>query len=290
MSSRHIRGNLVFRGTLEKTGSGDVAAADLTNISVILVNKTSGAATGITLPAMQYTGQAVLIVDAKGDAATNNITITPASGNINGSGTYVISENYGSVCLVWDGTNFTVFATANPVSAAELAVLNGVTAGTSTASKVLTLDSNSELNGIGVIKKADVIIPTGEVLALNGTPKTIVAAPGSGKYLEFLGAYVFLDYNSAAYVDDAGEDLVFKYTNGSGAEISQTMDGSAFDGTADALVYARPAAPAADTVEVVENAAIVLHLLTGEWITGDSPLKVRCYYREVRKAALEAIA
>lgn len=140
------------------------------------------------------------------------------------------------------------------------------------------------------VRVADVLITTAEVLALNATPKTIVAAPGTGKYLQFLGAIVLLDYNSAAYVDDAGEDLVFKYTDSSGSEISNTLDGSAFDGTADALVIAEPVNPAANVIEVPANAAIVLHLLVGEWITGDSPLKVRCFYRVVEKADLEAIA
>src|SRR5688572_15018978 len=110
MSSRHVRGHLVYRGTLVKAGAGDIAAADLANISVILANKTSGEATGITLPAAQYVGQAWKIIDAKGDAATNAITITPASGTINGGATYAINANYGAVELVWDGTNYTIAA------------------------------------------------------------------------------------------------------------------------------------------------------------------------------------
>lgn len=175
------------------------------------------------------------------------------------------------------------------LSEAQIDLL-GVTAGTQAASKVQALDANLELDGLGAIQVADVLIPTGEVLALNATPKTIVAAPGAGNYLEFLGAYVFLDYNSAAYADDAGDDLVFKYTNGSGAAISNALDGSAFDGTADVLLFARPLNTAADTVEIVANAAIVLHLLNGEWVTGNSPLKIRCYYRVIRSASLEAIA
>lgn len=146
------------------------------------------------------------------------------------------------------------------------------------------------LAGIGDVKKADVLVTSAEVLALNATPKTIVAAPGAGKYLEFLGAFVFLDYNSAAYVDDAGEDLVFKYTNAAGVAISNSLDGDLFDGTADTLAIANPLNAAASTVEILANAAIVLHLLVGEWITGNSPLKVRCFYREIVKTELEAIA
>ena len=149
MSTRHIRGHLVYRSSLEKTGSGNVSAADLANISLLLVNKTSGAATGVTLPTPGYDGQALKIVDAKGDAATNNITITPGSGTINGAATHVISENYGSVELVWDGTNWTVSAASNQIAAAEMGFVNGVTAGTPAASKAVVLDANSNVTTFG---------------------------------------------------------------------------------------------------------------------------------------------
>lgn len=62
---------------------------------VICVNKTSGAATTVNLAA-GYVGEHLTVKDCKGDAATNNITVTPASGNIDGSATYVINTNYGA--------------------------------------------------------------------------------------------------------------------------------------------------------------------------------------------------
>jgi hypothetical protein len=45
------------------------------------------------------TGTLLTVDDCKGDAATNNITITPAAGNIDGAATYVINTAYGS----WTG-------------------------------------------------------------------------------------------------------------------------------------------------------------------------------------------
>lgn len=127
---------------------------------------------------------------------------------------------------------------------------------------------------------ADVTVSSAEILALNATPKELVAAPGAGLALVFEGAVMFLDFNSAAYAGIAtGEDLSIKYTNASGDEVSQIEATGFLDATADALRYALPATTAAITP--VANAALVLHLLVGEITTGDSPLKVRVYYRVI---------
>lgn len=146
------------------------------------------------------------------------------------------------------------------------------------------------LDGVGDVKMATKLITSAQVLALFTTPITLVAAPGAGVYLEFLGAQVFLDYGGTAYASDAGEDFVVKYTNAAGAAVSQAIDGTVFHAAADALALARPINPAADTLVAVANAALVAHVLVGNWITGNSPLKVRTFYREIVKTELEAIA
>jgi hypothetical protein len=83
----------------EKTTSGnyDMVAAD----DVILVNKSVGAATTVNLvTAAGRSNRPVKVVDGKGDAATNNITIDGSGAEtIVGAATYVIAFNYGSVTL-----------------------------------------------------------------------------------------------------------------------------------------------------------------------------------------------
>ena len=76
----------------------------------VIIKKTIGAATTIDLPA-NILGETFVIVDGKGDAAANNITIAPASGTINGGATYIINNNYGSITLLGDGgTNWLITA------------------------------------------------------------------------------------------------------------------------------------------------------------------------------------
>lgn len=73
----------------------------------VVVTKTSGSATGLSLPAGSL-GKSFVIKDGKGDAGTNNITISPASGTIDGQSTFVIRSNYDSVTLVYNGTEWNV--------------------------------------------------------------------------------------------------------------------------------------------------------------------------------------
>ena len=76
---------------------------------LIKVNKTTGSPTAIPLPAMTVDHDYV-VQDAKGDAATNNITITSTNGNglIDGSSSVVINTAYESLTFRYDGTTTTV--------------------------------------------------------------------------------------------------------------------------------------------------------------------------------------
>lgn len=162
--------------------------------------------------------------------------------------------------------------------------------GTSAASKLLGLNANQELNGVGVLKSADTLIATAAVKTLNASPVEVVPAPGAGYYVEFVGAYVFLDYATTAYSAPAsGADLAFKYTDGSGDVVSGTLETTGFiNASADALAIVGKVN--AEAIGVA-NAKIVLHNLSStEYAAGDSPLKVRVLYRLIRTASLEAIA
>lgn len=98
-------GSIVLEIVTVTTGSTYVVlATDYT----IAINKTTGSATGITLPTSPSTGRELVIKDAKGDANTNNITITPAAGLIDGSSTLVINTAYGKNKIIYSGTAWNV--------------------------------------------------------------------------------------------------------------------------------------------------------------------------------------
>ena len=78
---------------------------DTTTTDYIVLANSSSAGFTITLPAAT-SGRKLIIKDSGGSAQTNNITISPASGTIDGASTFVLNNNYQSVDLVSDGTNW----------------------------------------------------------------------------------------------------------------------------------------------------------------------------------------
>lgn len=75
---------------------------------VVVINKSVGAATAVTLPAAPNTNRMLTIKDGKGDAGTNNITISGNGKNIDGASTLVISSNFGVSRIVYNGTQWNV--------------------------------------------------------------------------------------------------------------------------------------------------------------------------------------
>ncbi len=136
------------------------------------------------------------------------------------------------------------------------------------------------------IKSVEVTITTAEILALFATPIEIVAAPGANKYLEFVGLQAGMKYAGVAYAGiAAGEDWVVKQTNAAGAQVSGHIETTAFlDATSDQRRHVGPARAAAVTVSdftPAVNAALVLHQLIAEIITGTSDVKLVVYYRVI---------
>ena len=62
---------------------------------------------------MPTAGRVLRIKDIAGNAGTDNITVTPNTGTIDGSATYVLNINKAGVELTSDGTNWFVTAEYN---------------------------------------------------------------------------------------------------------------------------------------------------------------------------------
>ncbi len=128
-------------------------------------------------------------------------------------------------------------------------------------------------------KYVDVTISAAAVVTLNATPVTLVTAPGAGKAIIPLSAQLKKPAGTAYANIAAGDDLAFKYTNSSGVT-TMTCEMTGFmDQTTQQVRYVENGAAVA--FAYVENAPIVAHMLTSEIDTGNSPLIIRLFYKEI---------
>ena len=107
------RADHVHPGTLADFPSGVVVTTGATasfaaGQTVVIVRKASGSATAITLPTTPVNWVTYQVKDGKGDAATNNITVSPASGTVDGAASIAINNNYQGLSFVYDGTSWNV--------------------------------------------------------------------------------------------------------------------------------------------------------------------------------------
>lgn len=92
--------------TVNITTPGAYPYTTLISDYVILVD-TSSART-ITPLASPVTGTMYVIKDNVGSAAANNITVTPSGKNIDGVASYVMNQNYESITIVYNGTQWNI--------------------------------------------------------------------------------------------------------------------------------------------------------------------------------------
>ena len=119
------------------------------------------------------------------------------------------------------------------------------------------------------------VVTSAEILAINATPKVLVAAEGAGIAVEIVSAVLFLDYNSAAYANNG--ILGIYETDATGTVVSDVIPLADFlDETAD--TYQVVQALSANTA-LNDNVPLVLTQATGESITGDSPVTIDVTYR-----------
>lgn len=126
-----------------------------------------------------------------------------------------------------------------------------------------------------VLKFTDVTLSTAQILALNGTPISVLAAPGAGICNVVQSVYATMDFVTAAY-SASTDPLEIRYTNGAGAKAAE-LSNAFLEAAADARELVQPTSP----VIPVENAALVAYVPNANPTTGDSDIKLRIFYRQV---------
>lgn len=89
-------------------GSITVSAnTTLTSDNFLVFCDTTTASSNITITLAATTNQNIIyIIDSGGNSLTNNIIVQPASGTISGESSITIQQNYTSITIASDGTNY----------------------------------------------------------------------------------------------------------------------------------------------------------------------------------------
>ena len=134
-----------------------------------------------------------------------------------------------------------------------------------------------------ILKYATVTLTNAEIKALRATPKTLVSAQGANKGIEFVSAVLKL-VAGANVLTETADNMAIKYTDGSGAAVSQTIESTGFiDAAVNTVTNALPKIDAIVALSDSANKAIVLHN-TGDAEFGgnaaaDATMVVKVAYR-----------
>jgi hypothetical protein len=128
-----------------------------------------------------------------------------------------------------------------------------------------------------VIDTATVTLTSAQILALNTTPVTLVAAQGANTYVQVIALAAKLDFNSVAYTGSNAANIT--YTNAAGAAATGTIASSFLDSASSAAITTIPVA-----VAPVVNSPIVVSVGTANPAAGNSTITFDVLYRVVTLA------
>jgi hypothetical protein len=126
----------------------------------------------------------------------------------------------------------------------------------------------------GVAQRKRVSLTAIEIKALFTTPKELIAAPGSGRYIEVISIAGILDA-SAQYTGANAVEL--RYTNASGAKVTGDLAAAWLNSATDRVDVAKGAA-----VTAVANAAVVAAVPTANPGAGTGTVVLDILYRVIK--------
>lgn len=175
-----LTNNLQFNNVNIFAGTGNVA---MVNEGAVVLIKTVGAATQVSLRPSPDLGNFCYVKDGKGDAATNNITIVDPNGNtIDGQASYVIASNYGSAVFMWNGIEWSLITEINVILEIPTAVIDTLSLGKSGTAGTLNVFPSTASKGnleVTVSPAAGNTVTNINVAAQGGARTLTVPDPGA---------------------------------------------------------------------------------------------------------------
>ena len=123
-------------------------------------------------------------------------------------------------------------------------------------------------------KYVKVEVSSAEILALNTTPKELVAAPGAGKVIVPMSMISYYKYGSTAYLTNLNLGIIHQGSSSDMLSISNALAGSVD------LINGVSLSSVAEAIEVI-NTALNVRVRTGDPTAGDGTLDIHLWYSEV---------
>jgi hypothetical protein len=121
---------------------------------------------------------------------------------------------------------------------------------------------------------AKLTIATADVLTLNSTPLTIVAAQGVGTVIQVISASVKIDFNTTPYATNIQLQII------SSGSVKAQHSQNVLDASVSTVRFlAEQAATVATDTQLLENADLQVAVRTGNPTAGDSDITVYVTYR-----------
>lgn len=154
------------------------------------------------------------------------------------------------------------------------------TAGNSTTALATTAFVTTALAGVVNIFEASLSLTSAQILALFTTPIQIVAAPGAGKYIEWMSCSSTITFVTTAYATNLNIILI---SEGSAAGSYVGTEQLSLPATATRTVKIKHdnAVSSTSALQIITNAALQVSVLTGNPTAGDGSIKLRIIYRIV---------
>lgn len=121
------------------------------------------------------------------------------------------------------------------------------------------------------ISVAKVSISSAEILALNTTPKTLIAAPGAGKVIKVLGVTLALNFGTAAYATNTNLRLAV-------GTWDPILTATSYLGATQDVLTSYPLPTINSDPSTVVNTPLIAYAQTGNPTAGDGTVDVYINY------------